>query len=306
MRKFPSLAAAVVLALALGATPATAQQLNLSILNNGKAPEAPVPVKVVEDGQETVVATSDGMGNAVVGSDAGIAPGTEVCVMVVDGAVVLVPKDETDCDDDAVGVIVWGETSHVTVDTGTGAFWTGMAHGASKIRVGVGVDWFSLTNLDDTGCFGASNCDADDSGIGARLSFEYGLTESLYLGLAGTYRNFQVDQNFGGGDVSNVDVDVVGLHGYGGYSFRLSDGARGYGLGGFSWLFNSADIQSTIGSEDFVESRSEDGIRATLGAGVDFVLSDRLDLRVGANYTAGDENDADTGLDVGASLILGF
>lgn len=307
MRKL-SLTAAVVMAMAFGAQPAIAQQLSMSILNSGKAPEAPVPVKVVEDGQETVVATTDSNGNAGVDMSA-FPPGTEVCVIIVDGEVHLVPKAEgEDCDDDAIGIIPWGGTNNVNVDVGTGAFSTGqMAYGTSQNpwRIGVGADWAKFVNLEDTGCFDTQNCDPDDSGIGFKTYLEYDFHKNWHLGAEASYRNFTVNEDFGVSDVSEVDVDVLGLGLYGGYHTPVGNNRLSIDFG-LLMLDNDADIRSFIGGQTFTENRSESGLRLRGGINYDVGLSDDWSMRLGAGYVAGDENDADTNVYGGVALSVSF
>lgn len=307
MRKL-TLTTAVVMAIAFGAQPAIAQQLSMSILNSGKAPDAPIPVKVVEDGQETLVATADRRGNAEVDFSV-IAAGSDVCVKIVNGEIHLVPKGDGDCDDDAIGIIPWGETTHINVDTGTGAFSTGMAtssFGYRPWRVGLGIDYAKLTNLEDTGCLNAQSCDADDTGIGYQAYLEYDVAKNWHVGLGATYRSFTVNQDFGGGDVSQVDVDVLGAGLYGGFHMPVFDRSRLSVDIGPILLRNEADILSNVGGQNFQDSRSESGLRLKGAANIDWGLSDKWSMRLGAGYVAGDEDDADSHFYGGLSVIASF
>lgn len=126
------------------------------------------------------------------------------------------------------------------------------------------------------------------------------------MGVGFGYRNFTVNQDFGGGDVSEVDVDVLSLGLYGGYHVPVGDRNRVSFDAGFFNLCNKADIRSIIGGETFIEDRSEGGLRFRGAINYDLGVSDDVSARFGASYTAGDEDDADSNFAGAAFLSLRF
>lgn len=327
MRKYGVPLAALVAALVLQARPLAAQQdLSLSILNSGKPPSSPVPVKVVENGTERVVATTDRNGMTEIGVAALDVPtGTRVRVLVVTCGdateVILLPPgqssqtcqeaaDDAECDCEEVGAVLWGRTPRLVIDTGTGAFTTGETPLPSLAikpswTFGAGAYYYTMPNLEDTGCLDASSCDADDTGLGFQGLVEYAprLGLPVHFGVGVTYGSFTVDQDFGGGDVSTVDTNVLGLRAYTGLSTSLGDRFRIQGNVGIDWLRNSADIVSRIGGTDYTESRDQSGVRARFGAAADVTIWDVLGVRLSGDYVVGDSDDADTNFQFGLAAL---
>ncbi|TFG63368.1 MAG: hypothetical protein E4H28_06490, partial [Gemmatimonadales bacterium] len=200
--------------------------------------------------------------------------------------------------------------SRASINIGKGTLTTGTLVQATnlwkpRLTLGVGASYFTMPDLEETGCLGAPNCEVDDSGLMGRVFLEYEPFEDLpiHLGIGGSFGTFGVSQNFGGGDTNVVDVDVTGFSGYTGYHHR-TDNVRFAGNIGLSWLKNDAKIFSNIGGETFQEDRNESGIRFLLGGSADYRLSDGLGLRFDANYIKGDENDADTNFNIGLAAVI--
>lgn len=137
-----------------GGTAAQEGGLAMTVLNQGKAPEAPVQVSTVSDGRKRAVGRTDDDGRISLPTDLlNVGKGTPVTVTMVtcegEREVVLVPEGEPQrscdraredpgCDCERLGVIAWGETAAVTIDaTQTGVtMTTGTAPGEPAAAAG--------------------------------------------------------------------------------------------------------------------------------------------------------------------------
>lgn len=317
------------------ATPVGAQEsLNLSVLNQGKAPPDPVQVSAVVDGEKVALATTSSTGTATIDFDLlNLGKGTPVGVHLVncDGEteIILLPpgevseacdlaREDPNCSCRRLGVILWGETPTATVRLENGGSLE-VPDGSARVgmngdgyyrplRLGIGGTWAKFSNLEDTGCVGALDCGVDDSAIGGNAFLEWDPVPRLpfYLGLQGGFTSVSVNQALGGGGTNDVDLDV--------YSAGLSGGLRlplsASGLGarfhvGPRYLWNSADITTTFGTDVETESRSENGLRIAAGAGLEYGLR-QLGLRLGYTFITGDEDDADQQHELGLAAFLLF
>jgi hypothetical protein len=104
-----------------------------------------------------------------------------------------------------------------------------------------------------------------------------------------------------------IDLDIWQIDAYGGWRFPFGEVFEAFPIVGLSWMFNSADINT-----DFVDGlnvgRSENGIRMLFGAGLDWGLWEKVNLRGTLRWTVGGSDDADTNweLGVGANYKLGY
>lgn len=336
------LAAAGVLV--VSPAPVRAQDsLDLSILNAGKAPSAPIAVSVIEDGRKVGAGRTDSNGNASIDFDMlNLGKGTPVEVNLVtrDGRqeVILVPPGEAsdDCeearrddDDDCrtLGVILWGQTTAARIDvsrggsmvTGTaaapvattgGTASTDLWKGYSRPRFGVSATWSNFTNLEDTGCAlaGVTSCEADDSGIGVKAFYEFGSPwpgKRGFLGLGGGYKTATVTQTYSSLGTNKVNLDIWSIDAYLGWRFHLGPRFELAPVFDFSWLFNSGDVTTDFGSE-LTESRSESGLRLGPGLDLDYRFAEHLGIRGGFRYMFGDSDDADTHIELSAGLTYAF
>lgn len=318
------------------ATPVGAQEsLNLSVLNQGKAPPGPVQVSAVVEGEKVALATTSSTGTASLDFDLlNLGKGTPVGVHLVncDGEteIILLPpgevsdecdraREDPNCSCRRLGVIAWGETSTATVRLENGGSLNvpdppeqvGMDIDRYRelLRIGVGATYSTFSNLEDTGCFGAAGCEVDDSALGGKVFLEWDPIDRLplYVGLQGGYTSVSVDQVLSGGGTNEVDLDIYSAGLYGGVRLPLSTGIGARFHFGPRYLWNRGNITTTFGTDVETESRSDDGLRFSAGAGLDFVPRSRsFGLRLGYTYTNGDEDDADQNHALGLAAFLLF
>lgn len=335
------LAAGVVLMAVLGLVglpgPAAGQELDMTVLNEGKAPPATIQVSAIINGGKQPIARTDADGRATLPFDLlNLGKGTRVTVTLItcegETEVVLVPegepdeecdraREDPDCDCEVLGVIFWGETTSVTIDvTSTGGTMTaggeaGRPAGpgeASVVRVGFKVDAAFWPRIEDAVCgqSGIGSCEADESSI-ALLPFIEARLGSLPLavGVGGFYSTLSFVQEFSDPQApSRVegDLDVWGIDFYGRAFLPLAGRFSPWLVAGGSWLRNEGVFVSMFPAEATTEERDENGIRVLGGGGFDWVLAPPLGIRVNVNYRGGGGDDADQHIAVGAGLILGI
>jgi len=331
MRRGMTAICALILATA---TPVDAQEsLNLSVLNQGKATPDPVPVSAVIGGEKVALATTSSTGTATIDFDLlNLGKGTPVGVHLVDcdgeTEIILLPpgevseacdraREDPNCTCRRIGVILWGETLTATVRLENG----GSLHvpdppdrvgmdGVGSFRLGLEGTWAKFSNLEDTGCVGAIDCEVDDSALGGGLFLEWDPVAHLpfYVGGRGGFTTFSVNQTLAGGGTNDVEIDVYSAGLYGGVQLPFStSGLAARFHAGPRYLWNRGDATTTFGTDVETESRSEDGLRIAVGAGLDYAPRARsFGLRLGYTFITGDEGDADQQHALGLAAVLLF
>lgn len=329
MRRWMTAICALIVA---SATSVDAQEsLNLSVLNQGKPPPDPVPVSAVIDGEKVALATTSSAGTATIDFDLlNLGKGTPVGVHLVDcdgeTEIILLPpgevneacdraREDPSCTCRRLGVILWGETPAAIVRLENGGSLDVPAtdragtDGDGNFRLGFEGTWAKFSNLEDTGCVGALDCEVDDSALGGGLFLEWDPVDDLpfYVGVQGGLTTFSVNQVLTGGGTNDVDFDV--------YSAGLSGGVRlPFSTSGLAarfhagprYLWNRGDATTTFGTDVETESRSEDGLRVAAGAGLDYIPRARFGFRLGYTFITGDEGDADQQHALGLAAVLLF
>lgn len=311
------------------------EQLDLSILNEGKPPPQPVTVSAIQNGEKVELATTNSAGEAAIDFNLlNLGKSTPVDVIVIncDGEtqVILLPPGEVseecekaaenpDCECARIGTILWGDTRTATIriDQGGITLETGEVVGAaptaggSGIRIGAGATWTTFGQLEDTGCSqtGITGCEVDDSSVGPYLTFEYtpnwGIP--LGLGLRGDYKKVSVSQTFSGAGLptsSHTDLDVLSAAAYLYLELALGGRTSLRPELGILNAWNSGTTTSEYASGPVSESRSESGIRGMVGLALQYDFSHTWDGRVGVRYINGDSDDADQQSEI--SLGAGF
>jgi hypothetical protein len=318
--------AALGAALLLVSVPAgqAQEQLDLSILNEGKPPAQPVTVSAMQDGEKIELATTNSAGTAAIDFDLlNLGKSTPVDVVVIncDGEteVILLPPGEVseeceragedpDCDCARIGTIYWGDTrtatiriegDGITLETGDGAG-AAPSGGGGGVRIGGGVTWSTFPQLEDTGCAqtGITGCEADDSSFGPYVSVEWTPSGSLPIGigLRGDYKQVSLAGTFEGSGLPLASLTEVDIWSLGAYVFFGWNPSENFGLIpelGLLNAWNSGTITSSYPGGDVTETRSQSGIRATLGLNAQLGLSSQWDIRLGYRFTNGDSDDAD-------------
>lgn len=323
---------------AASAAPVGAQEaLDLNVLNQGKPPSVPVTISTVENGEKRTLATTSSAGTATIDFDMlNLGKGTPVGVHLVncDGKteIILLPpgevsdecdkaREDPNCSCRRIGVILWGETSTVTVHLENGgSLETPDTRGGpanrqpptigmrDPWRIGVGVTYGMFPNLEDAGCVGTTGCEVDDSGVGGGVFLEYDLSPRLpiFVGLRGDYTSVSVRQTYAGGGTQDVDLSVYSVGTYAGARIPLGDRVNWRFLGGPSLLWNKGEFLRSDPPDEFSGNRSESGLRFSIGTGLDVSLADRVGARVGYTFINGDEGDADQQHQVQVGLSYSF
>jgi hypothetical protein len=342
--RWSAFAVPIVLAVIWTAPLQAQESLDLNVLNQGKPPAQPVTISAVQGGEKTTLATTSASGTATIDFDMlNLGKGTPVGVHLVncDGKteIILLPpgevsdecdkaREDPNCSCRRIGVILWGETSTVTVHLENGGSLekpdetpeanrgrpdanrgpeptTAMR---DPWRIGVGVTYGMFPNLEDAGCVGTTDCEVDDSGLGGGVFLEYDLSPRLpiFVGLRGDYTSVSVRQTYAGGGTQDVDLSVYSAGLYGGVRLPLGDRVDWRFLGGPSLLWNKGDFLRSDPPDEFSGSRSESGLRLSIGTGFDFSLGDRIGAQVGYTFINGDEGDADQQHQVRAGISYSF
>jgi opacity protein-like surface antigen len=300
------------------------EQLDLSILNEGKPPAEPVTVSAMQGGEKVELATTNSAGTAAI--DFGLlnlGKSTPVDIIVIncngETEVILLPPGEVseecekagedpNCDCARIGTIYWGDTrtatirieqGGVTLETGDGSSPQPTA-GGPGVRIGAGATWSTFPQLEDTGCSqtGITGCEVDDSSIGPFVTVEWMPSGSVPfgIGLRGDYKKVSIAGTFEGNGLPSANLTEVDIWSLGAYLFfgwRLTDRFLLIPEAGLLNAWNSGTVTSTYFGGDLTESRSQSGIRATLGVSAQIGLSSQWDLRGGYRFTNGDSDDAD-------------
>ena len=312
--------AAILLAVAAEAGAQT--QIDMTILNRGKAaPE--VDISSILDEGKVVVGTTNASGQVTISSaSAEFGNGDRVEVWVrrcEDGEVevILAPPGEDDpcADDEAeagedcgcerIGAFIWGD-GPVTIDVGTGTVTQGEPGGAglapredhsfADLQIGAMFDWSSFYQLEDTVCGrpGVVSCDTDNGvpGVGGYLDYRFGRS-NFGLSLEAHYAKLDAESTTEGGGVTSFDVNSWQFQTAGVYNVPIRPRFGWYMRSGYAVMYNEGDAESDSESE----SRSETGSRWLLGSGFHWPIGERWCARTGADWTTGfDSDDADTNL----------
>jgi opacity protein-like surface antigen len=182
--------------------------------------------------------------------------------------------------------------------------------GSSRPRLGLSLTWSSFTNLESTACSqsGIGNCTADDSSLGISAYYEFGNLwpgRPFFAGVGGGFKSVSVTQSYPTQGSSTVDLDIWQIDVYGGWRFPFARQFEAFPMLGFSWMFNSADVATDF-SRSAYDSRSESGLRMLLGAGLDWGLTEQVNLRGTIRYLVGGSDDADTNWEFGAGVNYKF
>ncbi len=204
------------------------------------------------------------------------------------------------------GVQATGGTISVVTKSATGVPGAGARGG--RWRFGLDASYASYGKVQDVACDmaaipGLTSCTSKGSSGGFGVSVGYQVTDRWSLGVRYGRNHYTVDQLYTGGPVTyKVNVNAFDL------TSRLNLLGRNRRIrpfirGGVALLDNKLDLSSSVFD---VTSRSQSGVRTTLGGGVDVALSQRIGAMLDAAYTGLAAGDADTNARLAAGVYFTF